>query len=96
MLKLIELDAKLWLVLFGAVVTDNAEPDKAIVWRFKSEGDNGQKGTVEPVEVMITRGISNGLLVEGPLNDDDRIVAAGAHLVKDGQQVTEWTKEGGL
>ncbi|WP_346993643.1 efflux RND transporter periplasmic adaptor subunit [Alteromonas gracilis] len=96
MSKLIESDAKLWLVPFGAVVTDNAEPDKAIVWRFKPEGDNSQKGTVEPVEVMITRGISNGLLVEGPLNDDDRIVAAGAHLVKDGQQVTEWTKEGGL
>ncbi|HAD91295.1 MAG TPA: efflux RND transporter periplasmic adaptor subunit, partial [Alteromonas macleodii] len=54
------------------------------------------KGTVEAVEVMITRGISNGLLVEGPLNDDDKIVAAGAHLVKEGQAVTEWTKEGGL
>ncbi|WP_394220747.1 efflux RND transporter periplasmic adaptor subunit [Alteromonas gracilis] len=103
MSKLIESDAKLWLVPFGAVVTDNNDPNKAIVWRFKPNSqsaengyNNSKKGTVEAVEVMITRGISNGLLVEGPLNDDDRIVAAGAHLVKEGQAVTEWTKEGGL
>mgnify|MGYP000530413908 CR=1 FL=1 len=96
MSKLIESDAKLWLVPFGAVVTDNAEPDKAIVWRFKPSQDNSNTGVVEPVEVLITRGISSGLLVEGPLNDNDRIVAAGAHLVKNGQRVTEWTKEGGL
>ena len=96
MSKLIESNAKLWLVPFGAVVTDNADPDKAIVWRFKPSDSDATKGTVEAVEVMITRGISNGLLVEGPLNDDDKIVAAGAHLVKEGQAVTEWTKEGGL
>lgn len=96
MSKLIESDAKLWLVPFGAVVTDNAEPDKAIVWRFKPSQDDSNTGVVEPVEVLITRGISSGLLIEGPLNDNDRIVAAGAHLVKNGQRVTEWTKEGGL
>ena len=96
MSKLIESDAKLWLVPFGAVVTDNAEPNKAIVWRFKADTNDNKKGTVEPVNVFIARGISNGLLVEGPLSDDDRIVAAGAHLVKEGQRVTEWTKEGGL
>ena len=96
MSKLIESDTKLWLVPFGAVVTDNAEPEKAIVWRFKPDSDGAKKGTVEAVDVVITRGISNGLLVEGPLQDDDKIVAAGAHLVKEGQAVTEWTKEGGL
>ena len=96
MSKLIESDTKLWLVPFGAVVTDNAQPEKAIVWRFKPSADDAQKGSVEAVEVTITRGISNGLLVEGPLKDDDKIVAAGAHLVKEGQSVSEWTKEGGL
>ncbi len=96
MSKLIESDAKLWLVPFGAVVTDNQQPDKAIVWRFKPDSENALKGTVEAVDVMISRGISRGLLVEGPLNDDDKIVAAGAHLVKQGQHVTQWVKEGGL
>ena len=76
--------------------THTAQPEKAIVWRFKPSADDAQKGSVEAVEVTITRGISNGLLVEGPLKDDDKIVAAGAHLVKEGQSVSEWTKEGGL
>ena len=43
MSKLIESDAKLWLVPFGAVVTEHAEPNKAIVWRFKPDTNHDAK-----------------------------------------------------
>lgn len=84
MLKFIEFNVKFWLVFFGVVVIDNVDLDKVIVWCFKFSDSDVMKGIVEVVEVMIMCGIFNGLLVEGLLNDDDKIVVVGVYFVKEG------------
>lgn len=96
MSKLVARETNVWLVPYGAVVNKSATPNESIVWRFVPDIDDPTRGSVEAVRVNIKHATSEGLLVEASLAEHDRIIAAGAHLVRDAQRVVEWKKEGGL
>lgn len=58
------------------------------------------KNTVKLTEVTVTRMTKLGAEIQAvnaaSLNVGDRVIAAGSHLLRDGQQVREWTQERGL
>jgi len=87
-----------WLVPAGAISAAGSNPDKAVVWRYVSNTDEGSEeiGQVEPVVVIPGAKTSAGVLLKGDLQAGDRIVTAGSHLMSEGRQVRPWVKEGGL
>jgi len=61
------------------------------VWRFNPEDGTG-------AAVAVTRGqvIGNGVEITAGLETGDKVVGAGVHHLKEGQEVRELVKERGL
>ena len=65
--------------------------DSAHVWRF-----NPEDGTVSAVPVTLGQVIGNGVEITAGLETGDKVVGAGVHHLKEGQEVRELVKERGL
>lgn len=65
--------------------------DSAHVWRF-----NPEDGTVSAVPVTLGQVIGNGVEITAGLEIGDKVVSAGVHHLKEGQEVRELVKERGL
>lgn len=65
--------------------------DSAHVWRF-----NPEDGTVSAVPVTLGQVIGNGVEITAGLETGDKVVRAGVHHLKEGQEVRELVKERGL
>lgn len=65
--------------------------DSAHVWRF-----NPEDGTVSAVPVTLGQVIGNGVEITAGLETGDKVVSAGVHHLKEGQEVRELVKERGL
>ena len=65
--------------------------DSAHVWRF-----NPEDGTVSAVPVTLGQVIGNGVEITAGLEAGDKVVSAGVHHLKEGQEVRELVKERGL
>jgi RND family efflux transporter MFP subunit len=85
-----------WRLPYTAIVTQDGERSRTIVWRFKADTTNAKEGEIEAVPVTIRRSVSGGVIVEGNLALGDQIIAAGATLLSPDQRVQAWVKEGGL
>ena len=65
--------------------------DSAHVWRF-----NPEDGTVSAVPVTLGQVIGKGVEITAGLETGDKVVGAGVHHLKEGQEVRELVKERGL
>ena len=65
--------------------------DSAHVWRF-----NPEDGTVSAVPVTLGQVIGNGVEITAGLETGDKVVGAGVHHLKEGQEGRELVKERGL
>ncbi|MCJ8285599.1 efflux RND transporter periplasmic adaptor subunit [Halomonas sp.] len=84
----------LWRVPLGTVVTLEDDPEATVVWRYIA--DDEASGKVEAVPVEVRTASDDGIFIAGDLAAGDRLVGAGAHLMRQGLRVTAWTQEEGL
>ena len=83
-------ESSVWHFPTEAISYRGDNPEQAVVWRFQAPD------RLEVVPIEVGRLTSQGLEVRGALTAGDRIVAAGAHRIRDGMRVMPWEKEQGL
>ena len=76
------------------MVTLEDDPEATVVWRYIA--DDEASGKVEAVPVQVRTASDDGIFIAGDLAAGDRLVGAGAHLMRQGLRVTAWTQEEGL
>ncbi len=83
--------ASTWPQVPVEAVFNKDDAEGSWVWRFQP-----QDNTVSAVQVTLGQVVGGGVEITAGLDAGDRIVSAGVHHLKEGQQVRELVKERGL